>query len=165
MNPQNEPVQDIKRRRDGVLNTYVQRVPFFKYLGISFERKGDELTGILTYQPKLIGNAIVNRLHGGGTSAFLESTATITLGWKTIWDAMEAGEFNLDDENLKLPPLPKTISITTDYLRPGLPRDAYARATITRAGRRYASVQVEAWQDNREVLFAQSTLHFLMPSA
>jgi acyl-coenzyme A thioesterase PaaI-like protein len=163
MNSKTEPVQDIKRRRDGVLNAYVDSIPFFKYLGITFERKGDELTGILTYQPKLIGNAMVSRLHGGGTSAFLESTATITLGWKTIWDAMEAGE--LDPQDGKLPPLPKTISITTDYLRPGLPRDAYARATITRAGRRYASVQVEAWQDHRDTLFAQSTLHFLMPGA
>jgi acyl-coenzyme A thioesterase PaaI-like protein len=89
----------------------------------------------------------------------------MTLGWKSIWDAMEQGEFDVTADEIKLPPLPKTISITTDYLRPGLPRDAYARATITRAGRRYASVQVEAWQDHRDTLFAQSTLHFLMPGA
>jgi acyl-coenzyme A thioesterase PaaI-like protein len=44
-----------------------------------------------------------------------------------------------------------------------LPRDAYARATINRSGRRYASVHVEAWQDNRTRLFAQATGHFLMP--
>jgi acyl-coenzyme A thioesterase PaaI-like protein len=30
-------------------------------------------------------------------------------------------------------------------------------------GRRYASVQVDAWQDNRDKLFAQATGHFLMP--
>ena len=30
-------------------------------------------------------------------------------------------------------------------------------------GRRYASVHVEAWQDNRARLFAQATGHFLMP--
>jgi len=58
---------------------------------------------------------------------------------------------------------PKTIDFTVDYLRPGLPRDAYARATINRSGRRYASVHVEAWQDNRSRLFAQATGHFLMP--
>ena len=32
-------------------------------------------------------------------------------------------------------------------------------------GVRYASVHVEAWQDNRDRLFAQSTGHFLMPDA
>jgi acyl-coenzyme A thioesterase PaaI-like protein len=51
-----------------------------------------------------------------------------------------------------------------DYLRSGLPRDAYARARVNRSGRRYASVHVEAWQDNRSRLFAQATGHFLMPA-
>ena len=160
-----EPVQDVKKRRDSVLHALVDHVPFHAFLGISFERKGDELTGILSYQPHLIGNPLVERLHGGGTKAFLESTAIITLAWHSLWDRMENGE--LDIEKLtagELPPLPRTINFTTDYLRPGLPRDAYARATIARAGRRYASVQVEAWQDNRSVLFAQSTGHFKMPS-
>ena len=50
-----------------------------------------------------------------------------------------------------------------DYLRSGLPRDAYARATVSRSGRRYASVHVEAWQDHKDKLFAQATGHFLMP--
>jgi acyl-coenzyme A thioesterase PaaI-like protein len=74
-----------------------------------------------------------------------------------MWDRMEAGE---DVGNLRLP---KTIDFTVDYLRTGLPRDAYARATINRSGRRYASVHVEAWQDNRTRMFAQATGHFLMP--
>jgi acyl-coenzyme A thioesterase PaaI-like protein len=63
-----------------------------------------------------------------------------------------------------LPRLPKTIDFTVDYLRTGLPRDAYARARVNRSGRRYASVHVEAWQDNRARPFAQATGHFLMPS-
>jgi acyl-coenzyme A thioesterase PaaI-like protein len=63
-----------------------------------------------------------------------------------------------------MPRLPKTIDFTVDYLRSGLPRDAYARARVNRSGRRYASVHVEAWQDNRARLFAQATAHFLMPT-
>jgi acyl-coenzyme A thioesterase PaaI-like protein len=59
--------------------------------------------------------------------------------------------------------LPKTIDFTVDYLRPGLPRDAYARARVNRSGRSYASVHVEAWQDNRDRLFAEASGHFLMP--
>ena len=62
-----------------------------------------------------------------------------------------------------VPRLPKTIDFTVDYLRSGLPRDSYARARVVRSGRRYASVQVEAWQDRRARLFAQATGHFLMP--
>jgi acyl-coenzyme A thioesterase PaaI-like protein len=62
-----------------------------------------------------------------------------------------------------LPPLPKTIDITVDYLRAGLARDCYAKARINRSGRRYASVHVEAWQEVREKPFAMASVHFLMP--
>ena len=63
-----------------------------------------------------------------------------------------------------VPRLPKTIDLTVDYLRSGLPRDSFARARVVRSGRRYASVQVEAWQDNRARPHAQATGHFLMPA-
>jgi len=98
-------------------------------------------------------------MHGGVTAAFLETTALVELGWQRLWEEMETGEH---DPNAPLR-LPKTIDFTVDYLRSGLPRDAYARARVNRSGRRYASVHVEAWQDNRARLFAQATGHFLMP--
>jgi acyl-coenzyme A thioesterase PaaI-like protein len=94
------------------------------------------------------------------TAAFLETAAIIELSWTLMWEAMEAGRM---EPGAALPDLPKTIDFTVDYLRPGLPRDAYARARVNRSGRRYASVHVEAWQDNRSRLFAQGTGHFLMP--
>jgi acyl-coenzyme A thioesterase PaaI-like protein len=153
-----EPVQVVKQRRDEALAALVARVPYIQYLGVSFDRRGDELTGLLSFQDKLIGNPLLPALHGGVTAAFLEITSVITLSWTSQWDALEAGDGELD-----LPRLPKTIDFTVDYLRSGLPRDAYARARITRAGRRYASVHVEGWQDNRSKLFAQATGHFLMP--
>lgn len=77
---------------------------------------------------------------------------------------MEQGRLDPDQIEARLPRLPKTIDFTVDYLRSGLPRDAYARARVNRSGRRYASVHVEAWQDNRLRPFAQATGHFLMPA-
>ena len=159
-----EPVQAVKQRRDAALRALVDGVPYIRFLGISFDRRGDELTGVLGFDPKLIGNPLLPALHGGVTAAFLEVTAIVTLSWAMIWDDLEAGR--LDAETLvpeTLPRLPKTIDLSVDYLRAGLPRDAYARARVNRSGRRYASVHVEAWQDNRAHLFAQGTGHFLMP--
>ena len=86
-----------------------------------------------------------------------------TLSWATLWEDVETGRIDLSAPEPVLPRLPKTIDFTVDYLRSGLPRDAYARARVNRSGRRYASVHVEAWQDNRQRLFAQATGHFLMP--
>ena len=159
-----EPVQVIKQRRDGVLRAMVEGVPYIRFLGIEFERRGDELTGIMPFSEQLIGNPILPALHGGATAAFLEATAIITLSWGLIWEDMESGALDLDNLDADhLARLPKTIEFTVDYLRSGLPRDAYARARINRSGRRYASVHVEAWQDNRSRIFAQATGHFLMP--
>ena len=155
-----EPVQVIKSRRDAALRALVAGVPYIGFLGITFDRRGDELTAVLPFDDRLIGNPAIPALHGGVTAAFLETAAIIELCWSLMWEAMEAGQ---TVPGAALPDLPKTIDFTVDYLRSGLPRDAYARARVNRSGRRYASVHVEAWQDNRSRLFAQGTGHFLMP--
>lgn len=160
-----EPVQVVKQRRDRALEALVGGIPFVRFLGITFDRRGDELTAVLNYDDKLIGNPLLPALHGGVTAAFLETTALVELGWQRLWEEVESGQ--RDAESLTpdaLPRMPKTIDFTVDYLRSGLPRDAYARARVNRSGRRYASVHVEAWQDNRNRLFAQASGHFLMPN-
>ncbi|WP_412564019.1 PaaI family thioesterase [Thalassobius sp. MITS945101] len=160
-----EPVQVVKQRRDAALKALVASVPYISFLGIEFDRRGDELTAIMPFKDELIGNPMLPALHGGATAAFLEMTSIIGLSWATLWEDIESGR--LEAESLvdgKMPSLPKTIDFTVDYLRSGLPRDAYARARVNRSGRRYASVHVEAWQDNRARPFAQATGHFLMPS-
>ncbi|GHG97473.1 PaaI family thioesterase [Pseudodonghicola xiamenensis] len=159
--PRPEPIQVVKQRRDAALNALVEAVPYIGFLGITFDRRGDELTAVMNYDEKLIGNPLLPALHGGATAAFLEVTAIITLGWSQIWPQIESGALDLTTG--KLPRLPKTIDMSVDYLRSGLPRDAYARAKISRSGRRYASVHVLAWQDHHDKIFAQATGHFLMP--
>ena len=42
--PKPEPVQVVKQRRDAVLRAMVEGVPYIQFLGIEFERRGDELT-------------------------------------------------------------------------------------------------------------------------
>lgn len=162
--PAPEPVDAIKERRDGVLRRLIEAVPYIGFLGIDFDRRGDELTAVLNYNEKLIGNPFLPALHGGGTSAFLETTAIITLAWSTLWEDMENGRLDPADFSAgTMPRLPRTIDFTVDYLRSGLPRDAYARARVNRSGRRFVSVHVEGWQDNRDRPFIQATGHFLMP--
>lgn len=162
----NEPLAQIKQRRDKALQAVVASIPYIGWLGIRMERRGDELTAILPFADRLIGDPSLPALHGGVTAAFLEVAAVIELTWTGMWSEVEAGRLAPDASDPgSLPRLPKTIDFTVDYLRSGLPRDAYARARVVRSGRRYASVQVEAWQDNRARLLAQATGHFLMPPA
>ena len=164
MADRNEPLAAIKSRRDKTLTALVAGVPYIRWLGIQFDRRGDELTAVLPFDHKLIGNPLLPAIHGGVTAAFLEVTAIVELAWTALWEDMEQGRIAPDAAVPEsLPRLPKTIDFTVDYLRSGLPRDAYARARVVSSGRRYASVHVEAWQDHRTKLFAQATGHFLMP--
>ena len=54
-----EPVQIIKQRRDDTLDALVAGVPYIQFLGITFDRRGDELTAILPFDDKLIGNPML----------------------------------------------------------------------------------------------------------
>lgn len=140
-------------RQDAGLAQLVASVPYLEFLGMGLRRQGNALTGSLPGSPQLIGNPAIPALHGGVTVAFLENTAALTLAWHRWVDA---------DMPTPLPVVPRCINTTVDFLRPGQQAEAFARARIIRAGRRYASVQVEAWQDRRERLFAQANCHFLM---
>ena len=152
------------RNRDEALAWLVGAVPYIRFLGIRFDRQGDEITAHLPFKPMLIGNPTIPALHGGVTAAFLEVAALIELSWSTLWEEIAAGRIGpeaLDPGHL--PPLPKTIDFTVDYLRAVQARDCYAKARVNRSGRRYASVHVEGWQDARDKPFASAVVHFLMP--
>lgn len=122
--------------------------PYVKRLGVMFDEHGDELTGILPYRDALVGNPLIPALHGGAIGAFMEITAS-------------AGLLAAAD----LAALPKPIDVAVDYLRPGRPRDVYARASITRQGSRVANVRVEAWQERRGAPIATLHGHFLVKPA
>ena len=69
-----EPVQVVRLRRDNALKALVEGVPYIRMLGITFDRRGDELTAVLPFDDILIGNPALPALHGGVTAAFLEVT-------------------------------------------------------------------------------------------
>ena len=160
---QPELIIQEKRRRDLALNVIVHQVPDIEFLGVTFDRHGDDLTATMRFHEDLIGNSALPALHGGATAAFLEVTAIVGLAWNSLWDDIETKKLNIETIKIGEIALPKTIDFTVDYLRSGLPRDAYARVRVNRSGRRYASVHVEGWQDSRDRLFVQASGHFLMP--
>lgn len=135
-------------RRAGEISRLVEAVPYASFLGISMVHVDGELLGKLTYGEHQIGNPMLPALHGGVIGALLESTAIFQLMWET--------------ETIVLP---KTITLTVDYLRSGRAVDTYARGLLTRQGRRVANVRVEAWQDDRSRPIAVASAHFLVETA
>ena len=143
-----------------LLDRLAGSIPYIRFLGIRFERRGDELTALMPFKPDLIGNPLLPAIHGGATGAFLEITAVMQLVSDTA--LQQAGAGTLPDDYA--PVMPKPIDITFDYLRSGKPRDTYARALVQRRGRRVANVRIEAWQEERAKLIAAAHGNFLLSS-
>jgi uncharacterized protein (TIGR00369 family) len=128
------------------LHALLDSTPYARLLGIGVaEGHSDPPVLVLRFSESIIGNTRLPAIHGGVIGAFLETTALATLLWTS------ESEF-----------LPKTIDIAFEYLRSGKPRDTYARATITKHGRRVANVRVEAWQEDPARPIAAAHGHFLI---
>jgi acyl-coenzyme A thioesterase PaaI-like protein len=136
-------IAEARRTRDCA--RLIEAVPYCGFVGISADSDDGELRGRLTYSRALVGNTALPALHGGTLGALLESTAI----FKLLWEA----------ESIVLP---KTINFTIEFLRSAKPVDTFARATITRLGRRVANVRAEAWQHDPERPVAVAHGHFLI---
>ncbi|PZT97603.1 MAG: thioesterase [Brevundimonas sp.] len=120
-------------------------LPYARFLGLKTLVNGDEVTVVMPFADRLIGNPMLPALHGGSTAALLEMTAMAQLA--LVFPSAR---------------LPRPINVTVAYLRTGRPVDVFARAKISRAGRRLAHVQAEAWQEERAQPIASLTAHFLL---
>lgn len=127
------------------MSALLDRLPYARFLNLRTQQSGDELTVVMPFDEKLIGNPMLPALHGGSTAALLEMTAIAQVA--------------LAYPRLRLP---RPINVTVAYLRSGRPVDVYARARISKAGRRVAHVLAEAWQDERAQPIASLTAHFLL---
>lgn len=127
------------------LTSALARIPYAQFLGVRAELRGDELTLVLPYAERLVGNPLLPALHGGVIGALMELTALTQLAIASKSEAF-----------------PKTIDVGFDYLRSGKPRDTYARARVVKIGRRIANVQAEAWQAERGEPIAAMHGHFLV---
>jgi uncharacterized protein (TIGR00369 family) len=127
------------------MQALLEHIPFARFLGVQADIKGNEITMILPFQEKLIGNPILPAIHGGAIGAFLEITAIIQLLFISQCER-----------------IPKTVDISVDYLRSGRPVETYGRAIVTRQGRRVANVRSEIWQEARDKPIAASHGHYLL---
>jgi len=136
---------DVRKSRD--FDRLLAAIPYVRLLGLRASVQDGDLIALLPGAQHLIGNPMLPALHGGTVGALLESTAILKL--------------LLESDT---PAVPKTITLTVDYLRSPRVVDTSARAVITRLGRRVANVQVRAWQDHEDRPVAVAHAHFLLRS-
>jgi uncharacterized protein (TIGR00369 family) len=135
-------------RAAGSLDGLIEAIPYARFLGLGARLDDGVVTMTMRHGDHLVGNPTLPALHGGTLGALLESTAIFQLLWSS-----------------ETVVVPKTITITVDYLRSGRPVDTHARGVVTRQGRRVANVRVEAWQDDPANPIASAHCHFLIKRA
>jgi acyl-coenzyme A thioesterase PaaI-like protein len=132
-------------KRSGDYQALFDVVPYSRFLGLGARIENDELITTMKYADHLIGNPTLPALHGGTLGALLESAAIFELLWRA-----------------ETVVLPKTITLTVDYLRSGAPADTHASSIVTRHGRRVANVRATAWQADRAAPVATAHAIFLV---
>jgi uncharacterized protein (TIGR00369 family) len=133
----------VKETRD--YQRLIEVVPYASWLGLTAAIHGDELITTMRFSDHLIGNPSLPALHGGTLGALLESAAIFELLWRA-----------------ETVVLPKTITLTVDYLRSAAPVDTHARGIVSRQGRRITNVRMEAWQADRDAPVATAHAVFLV---
>lgn len=132
-------------RAKGDAGVLLDAIPYARFLGLSMHREDGVPVASMRFDDHLVGDATIPALHGGTLAALLESTAILAV--------------MLDPATTNMP---RTITITIDYLRSGRAIDTHCRARIVRQGRRVAVVQVEAYQEEREKPVATAVVHLLV---
>ncbi len=103
---------------DNRLVAVLGSIPYARFLGVTAELAGDEMTAILPFADHIVGNPMLPAIHGGVLGAFMEMTALAQLSVAA-----------------PLKRQPRTVDVSIEYLRSGRPLTTYARATIKKLGR------------------------------
>ncbi len=134
-------------RRDTIAN---RLPPYARGLGIEVERmEGRAPVLAMDFSERVQGRP--GYLHGGALSGLLEMAAIAALQEDL---AREDGAGRI-----------KPVNVTIAFMRGGTEQRTYAVGRVTRAGRRIANVQAEAWQGDRDKPIATAFLNIALRSA
>ena len=119
--------------------------PYARLLKLEFREDddGSQLVA-MPYHDEVVGRP--GFLHGGAIAGLLEFAAFSGL-------ARQIG-----DDSVVMKP----VTVTVDYMRPGLERETYAIAIVERLGLSVANVDAFAWQEHRNQPIASARLTFLL---
>lgn len=133
-------------RRTGDFASLVQEIPYLVFLGVRVEIWAGRRVAVMPFAEHLVGNPTVPALHGGTLGGLLESMAHL--------ECLAATDHQR---------LPKTITLTVDFMRSGKTRDTFAAAKIVKHGRRVITLHCHAWQEDENAPIATATVHLKVP--
>ena len=124
--------------------------PYAQALGIALDLSEDGAPILyFDYSERVAGRP--GFLHGGAMSGLMEMAAIAAL----------RAELERRGETMKLKP----VNVQVEFMRGGTQQRTFASGSVTRAGRRVALVNAEAWQDDRSKPIALAQMKVLLSPA
>lgn len=121
--------------------------PYAEALGIAIDHDEDGQPVLFAdFSSRIMGRP--GFLHGGALGGLLEMAAIAAL----------RTEMTRRGETMRLKP----VNIQVEFMRGGTRQRTFAMGQVTRAGRRVALVNAEAWQDDRAKPIALAQLKILL---
>ena len=121
--------------------------PYAEALGIALDHDEDGVPILFfDYSDRVAGRP--GFLHGGAMSGLMEMAAIAAL----------RHELERRGEAMKLKP----VNVQVEFMRGGTQQRTFAMGTVTRAGRRVALLNAEAWQDDRSKPIALAQMKVLL---
>lgn len=121
--------------------------PYALALGIALDHSEDGAPILyFDYSERVAGRP--GFLHGGAMSGLMEMAAIAAL----------RAELERRGETMKLKP----VNVAVEFMRGGTEQRTFACGSVTRAGRRVALVNAEAWQDDRSKPIALAQMKVLL---
>ena len=119
--------------------------PYARLLHLRFDAEPDGAPLIvMPFHEDVIGRP--GYLHGGAIAGLLEVAAFSMLAHEIADDTV----------------VMKPVTVTVDYMRPGVDRETFASAVVGRLGATMANVEAFAWQEDRDQPIAAARLNFLL---
>ena len=132
---------------------YEEKIPFNKILG--FEVEALSLSKVVVHfamRADLIGNYVLETLHGGVISAVLDATGGLSASVSLLERLQGEPVEEIEKRMARI----GTIDLRVDYLRPGRGKNFRAASSIMRTGRKVAVTRMELHNDE-SVLVAVGT--------
>jgi uncharacterized protein (TIGR00369 family) len=125
----------------------LQLPPYAQALGIELDHDEDGLPVLhVDFSDRMTGRP--GFIHGGALSGLMEMAAIAAL----------QAEMARRGEAMRLKP----VNIQVEFMRGGTAQRTFAMGQVTRAGRRVALVNAEAWQDDRTKPIALAQMKMLL---
>ncbi len=132
---------------------YEQKIPFNRILGFEVETyQAGNVAVRFAMKPELIGNYVMETLHGGVISSVLDATGGLNVSISLVEKLQ--GE-SVEDVEKRVARI-GTIDLRVDYLRPGRGQAFLATSAIMRTGKKVAVTRMEL-HNEEDLLIAVGT--------